>query len=212
MKRPRVWSQILWKNFYFVKSKAIKPAKTKELTWSMLPQASWFVFNCSLFLKSTRQKTCLKNSKSGMAMKRKKNNVLLASTKRLLETIIVEISWILRRELLFYYGCVAFKKTLLSRSLCKLRYLSAANLKICTNLVVVCLCSSISESWTHANEVVRESWNKLFVGFLEGLSFAGRVGLTSITGLAKLRNMPHTSKGKSNRESKCAGTGSLSNW
>ena len=196
-----------------LKSEANKPAKTKELTWSMLPQASWFVFNCSLFLKSTRQKTCLKNSKSGMAMKRKKKQRAFSPYQ--------ETAWnnnlgnflnFEEGELLLYYGCVAFKKTLLSRSLCKLSHLSAANLKVCTNLVVFCLCSSISESWTHANEVVRESWNKLFVGFLEGLSFAGRVGLTSITGLAKLRNMPHTSKGKSNRESICAGTGSLSNW
>ena len=147
-----------------------------------------------------KAKDLFKKQQEWYGHEEKKNNVLLASTKRLLETIILEISWILRRENSCFIMAVLLSKKLyfLDHYASQGTFL-AANLKICTNLVVVWLCSSKSESWIHANEVVRESWTKLFVGFLEGLSFAGRVGLTSITGLAKLRNMPHTSKGKSNK-------------
>ena len=42
----------------------------------------------------------------------------------------------------------------------------------------------------------RESRNNAFVGFLEDVSLAGRVGLTSILVGAKLRNMPKTVKEK----------------
>ena len=42
----------------------------------------------------------------------------------------------------------------------------------------------------------RESRNNVFVGFLEDVSLAGRVGLTSILVGAKLRNMPKPVKEK----------------
>ena len=145
-----------------------------------------------------KAKDLFKKSKSGTAMKRKNSTCFWPLPRDCLKQIkpsgkflefwgrrtLVSIWLLLSKKLCFVDG-YASQGTLL-----------AANLKICTNLVVVCLCSSISESWTYANEVEIENGIELLVGFLEGLSFAGRVGLTSITGLAKLRNMPHTSKGK----------------
>ena len=47
--------------------------------------------------------------------------------------------------------------------------------------------------------MVVQSYNTLFVGFLEAVLRRSRIGLTSRFGLAKLRNMPHTSKGKHNK-------------
>ena len=91
------------------------------------------------------------------------------------------------------------KKTLLSRSVCKSRYSSCSKFgglhESRTGLSLRVDFRS-RESVFLPSEVERESRNNVFVGFLEDVSLAGRVGLTSILVGAKLRNMPKPVKEK----------------
>lgn len=192
----------MWKNFFSSTSEAIKSSKTKELTWSMLPQASWFVFNSSLFLKSTRQNTCLNKAR---VVRSWRERIQLAFG-HYQETAWKQLNSLLGKFLNFeekdlYCGCSCFasKKTLLSRSVCKSRYSSCSKFgglhESRTGLSLRVDFRS-RESVFLPSEVERESRNNAFVGFLEDVSLAGRVGLTSILVGAKLRNMPKPVKEK----------------
>ena len=101
-----------------------------------------------------------------------------------------------------YCGCSCFaskKKTLFSRSVCKSRYSSCSKFgglhESRTGLSLRVDFRSRGSVFL-PSEVERESWNNVFVGFLEDVSLAGRVGLTSILVGAKLRNMPKPVKEK----------------
>ena len=59
-----------------------------------------------------KAKDLFKKQQEWYGHEEKKNNVLLASTKRLLETIILEISWILRRENSCFIMAVLLSKKL----------------------------------------------------------------------------------------------------
>ena len=191
----------MWKNFFSSTSEAIKSSKTKELTWSMLPQASWFVFNSSLFLKSTRQNTCLNKAR---VVRSWRERIQLAFG-HYQETAWKQLNSLGKflnfEEKDLYCGCSCFasKKTLLSRSVCKSRYSSCSKFgglhESRTGLSLRVDFRS-RESVFLPSEVERESWNNVFVGFLEDVSLAGRVGLTSILVGAKLRNMPKPVKEK----------------
>lgn len=192
----------MWKNFFSSTSEAIKSSKPKELTWSMLPQASWFVFNSSLFLKSTRQNTCLNKAR---VVRSWRERIQLAFG-HYQETAWKQLNSLLGKFLNFeekdlYCGCSCFasKKTLLSRSVCKSRYSSCSKFgglhESRTGLSLRVDFRS-RESVFLPSEVERESRNNVFVGFLEDVSLAGRVGLTSILVGAKLRNMPKPVKEK----------------
>ena len=192
----------MWKNFFSSTSEAIKSSKPKELTWSMLPQASWFVFNNSLFLKSTRQNTCLKTARVVRSWRER----IQRAFGHYQETAWKQLNSLLGKFLNFeekdlYCGCSCFasKKTLLSRSICKSRYSSCSKFgglhESRTGLSLRVDFRS-RESVFLPSEVERESRNNVFVGSLEDVSLAGRVGLTSILVGAKLRNMPKPVKEK----------------
>ena len=96
-------------------------------------------------------------------------------------------------------GCVAFKKTLLSESLCKSRYSSCSKfggLHESRSGLFLLVDFRSQESVFLPSEVERESRNNVFVGFLEDVSLAGRVGLTFILVGSKLRSMPKPVKEK----------------
>ena len=191
----------MWKNFFSSTSEAIKSSKPKELTWSMLPQASWFVFNNRLFLKSTRQNTCLNKARVVRSWRERIQRAFdhyQETAWKQLNSLLGNFLNFEEKDLHCGCSCFAFKQTLLSRSICKSRYSSCSKFgglhESRTGLSLRVDFRS-RESVFLPSEVERESWNNALVGFLEDVSLAGRVGLTSILGLAKLRNMPHTSKG-----------------
>ena len=192
----------MWKNFFSSTSEAIKSSKAKELTWSMLPQASWFVFNSSLFLKSTRKITCLNQAR---VVRSWRERIQLAfghyqeTAWKQLNSLLGKFLNFEEKDLHCGCSCFAFKKTLFWRSICKSRYSSCSKfggLHESRSGLSLLVDFRSPESVFLASEVVRESRNNVFVGFLKGLSLAGPVGLTSILVGGKLRNMPKPVKEK----------------